>query len=126
MDEGSQAADVITALRTFEARINEIMDRIGERRTISPSEKVELHAKLASLKADIKAAAKRNKVHEDRLPQTTIERHYFEPALRGASANFRITTNSNPITSNWQGCLYNVRIDIAHFLYQLEKQHPEV
>ena len=124
MDTDAQTADVIAALRSLEAQINEIMERIGERRTISPSEKAELQAKLATLKADIKAAAKLNKVHDDRLPQTETERHYFEPALRGAVANFRVATNSHPITSNWHGCLYDVRIDINYFLYQLEKQHP--
>lgn len=126
MDEAAQARDVIAALRSYEARLTRIMDAIGDRKSITPGEKAELQSDLVDLKADIKSAAKRNKVHENREPQTPMERHYFEPALRGASANFMVATNSHPITGRWHACLYSVRIDITYFLYQIERQFPEI
>lgn len=126
MDEAAQAKDVILALRRYEELLNEIVDAIGDRTSMSPFEKADLQNKLSSVKEEIKSAAIRNKVRADRGPQTPMERHYFEPAVRGASANFRVKTNSNPITSNWIACLSSVRIDISHFLYQLEKQYPGI
>ncbi|NHZ38345.1 hypothetical protein [Massilia rubra] len=126
MNEQTEARDVILALRSYSERIDEIMTAIADRRSITSQEKDELQSKLVMLKADIKAAAKRKKVRDNRDPQTSTERAYFEPALRGASANFRVATNSHPITSRWHSCLYDVNIDFSYFLHQLEKQYPDV
>lgn len=118
--------EVIVALRVFERRIDEILGMLDGKRSISQREKLDLQALLVPLKADIKSAAKRGKVHDDREPQSSVERAYFDPSLRGASANFRVATNSHPITSRWHECLYDVRIDITYFLSQLETQYPRI
>lgn len=114
--------DVMIALREYKARIDEIMDFVAEKKTITPDEKDRLQGLITPLKADIKAAAKRGKVKNDRLPQTQAEDAYFFGAMLRASANFSVATNSHPIRSNWLGCLYNVEMDINQFLCQLEDE----
>ncbi len=126
MDIPSDVRSVVSALADFERRLESLIDEISEKRYFSPPERERLREIITPLKADIKAAAKRMKVNDDRLPQTDIERCYFEPALRSASANFTVATNSNPITSNWVGCLYGVKIDISHPLFNLKEQYPGI
>lgn len=116
---------VASALKGYVQRLDEITDFLGDKKSITTGEKEWLQSLLTALKADIKAANKRGKVDDDRAPQTHAERAFFEPALRGASANFRVATNSHPIRSGWFSCLYGVRIDLSYYLHQLEKDHPE-
>jgi hypothetical protein len=117
-----EAIKVILALRSFDERLKEIMDEIADRRSISSSQKEYCQHLLKELKQDIKGAAKRVTIDGGREPPTEYEQAYYIPALRSASANFRITTNSHPINSNWFSCLYELRIDIGHPLFQLEER----
>jgi hypothetical protein len=125
-DSAFQAHEVLLALREYDVRISEIMNAIGDKRSVSVQEKQRLQAMLSTLKSDIKAAAKREKIYEGRQEQSAVESVYFAPALRGASANFRVATNSHPINSGWHSCLYDVRIDITYYLHQLEEQYPNI
>lgn len=112
-----QAHAVVEALRTFENRINEILERLEGKRSVSRDEKEQLQALLTTLKSDLKAAAKHS-------PSNQYEDAYFSPAVRSAAANLTIAVNSHPIDSKWYSCLYGVRIDINHMLSQLEQQFP--
>jgi hypothetical protein len=115
--------DVRNALREYKACIDEIMNFIAEKKTITRDEKDWLQGLITPLKADIKAAAKRGKVKDDRLPQTQAEDAYFSGAMLRASANFSVATNSHPIRSDWLSRFYNVEMDINQFLCQLEDEH---
>ena len=116
-----EAVKVILALRSFDVRLAEIMDEIKDRSSMSSGQKEYCQNLLKGLKQDIKDAAKRVTIDGGREPPTEYEQAYYVPALRSASANFMITTNSHPIKSNWIGCLYGLRMDIDHPLFQLEK-----
>lgn len=113
---------VMAALQEYEQRIEELTDYLGTHRSIDLDAKRWLQGQLKSLKDDIKAADKRGKIHNDRLPQTAAERAYFSPAMLRAAANFSVATNSHPIQSNWLSCLMGIRMDVRQFLGQLEKR----
>jgi len=66
--------------------------------SLSAEEKDRLQELLTALKLKLKAAAKR-------APRNSYERFYFDPAVKQAAANLRITTNSHPIASDWYSAL---------------------
>lgn len=113
------ASDVIRELRRFRDDIDEIMNAIGDKTSLSGEEKERLQDLFKSLKSRLKEAAKR-------APSNEFESAYFEPAVNSASANLHIATNSHPIKSNWHHALHGIHIDITHSLIQLEQQFPDV
>lgn len=120
-----EAIPVIMALREFEKDINELMDFLGDKKTISINEKTECQLKLKALKEKLKNAAKTGTVDGAKKPLSHYESAYFQPAVRSASANCNVATNSHPINSNWFSCLYDMDIDITHLLHQLTEQYPD-
>jgi len=113
-----EALEVILELRKFRDDIDEIMNAIGDKAFISREEKELLQEKFKSLKSRLNDAAKRGTHNE-------FQDAYFEPAVRSASANLLIATNSHPIKSNWHSALYGIHIDVTYYLDQLEKQFPD-
>jgi len=110
---------VLESLQDYERRINEILDLLGERSSIPIEDESRLKDLLTSLKSDMKAAGRRGKVNDDGLPQTEAEASYFAGTLAGALTHFSIRTNSHPISANWSGCLFDVRVDFTHSISQL-------
>jgi hypothetical protein len=113
------AVDVIRELRRFRDDIDEIMNAVCDETWPSGEEKERLQGLLKSLKSRLKGAAKHK-------PMNKFEFDYFQPAVRNASANLRVATNSHPIKSNWCFVLSGVRLDITFLLSQLEEQFPGV
>lgn len=123
MDDTSKLA-VIEALNGFSRRAQEVIDRIDGRRSIGAFERANLQMLYSSLKDDVKDAAQRGKVDNDRMAQTNWERYYFAPAVQKAANALRARSNTNPITSNWIGSLLDAESEFSYYLYQLEKDHP--
>jgi hypothetical protein len=118
IQDPSQQA-VIRAMQSFSERAQEITSRIGDRRSIGTFEKDELQALYSALKDDIKAAAARGKVEPGHQEQNDWERCCFQPAVMKASNALRAKTNSNPITSNWIGCLTEAEGEFSYYLWQM-------
>ena len=120
-----EAIPVIMELREFEKDINELMDFLADKKTINIDEKAECQSKLKTLKEKLKHAAKIGTVDGTKRPLTHYENTYFQPAVRSASVNCNVATNSHPINSKWFSCLYGMDIDITHLLHQLTEQYPD-
>ncbi|MDD3466567.1 MAG: hypothetical protein PHE67_05385 [Campylobacterales bacterium] len=121
-----EAIPVIMALSEFEKDINELMDLIRDKRTISIDEKTKCQSKLKTLKEKLKHAAKTGTVNGAKRSLSHYESAYFQPAIMSALANCNVATNSHPINSKWFSCLYDINIDITHFLSQLTEQYPDI
>ncbi len=118
MDKNSaQAHAVINELQEFETRIDAILERIKDKRSVTQDEKEDLQELLRLLKKDLKAAAKHS-------PTNNYEKAFLSPAVSAGSVNLTVAVNSHPINSNWYSCLYGVRIDIDHMLVQLRQEFP--
>jgi len=117
----SQADEVIAALKAFINRIDQMLELISEKSSITNIEKKDLQALLRDLKNDITDALKRRTVKETRSPQNIYESNFFEPAVRNGHAFLKIKINSHPINSNWFHSLCKVRIDFSEPLAHLLK-----
>lgn len=126
IEDEDQARMVIESLRSFQADIQEIMNPLGDKNSVSMDEKLTLQVLLTSLKERLKAASKTGTVDGSKRPLTPYEQAYFEPAVSSAIANCNIAVNSHPIKSNWFSCLYGMEMDITHLLYQLEEGFSDV
>ncbi len=115
---------VIESLNLFEERTREIINRIDGKRSISTFEKDDLQAEYSALKEDIKSAAKRGKVTQDRQEQNDWERFYFAPAVLKARDALRAKTNSHPVNSNWIGSLIDAAGEFSYCLSMIERDHP--
>jgi hypothetical protein len=120
-----EAIPVIMKLKEFKKDINELMDFLRDKKTISINDKIECQSKLKVLKEKLKYATKMGTVDGVKRPHSHYERAYFKPAVMSASANCNIAINSHPINSNWFFCLYDMDIDITHLLDQLIEQYPD-
>jgi hypothetical protein len=120
------ARAVIDALQSFANRIEQILSLIGDKKFISPGEKEYVQELYRSLKSDMKDAAKYRTTDRVARALTNFENTYFESAVRQAAANMTVAVNSHPLRSNWYGCLYGVKIDVEHPLWNLRKQFPDV
>ncbi|WP_194720794.1 hypothetical protein [Noviherbaspirillum malthae] len=122
IDEVKRVAD---ALRSYEARIIEIVSLIAGKTSLGDYEVQRCQHLLTELKRDIKESADRGKVEDNRLPQTEWERMYFQPPLRKANAELhRLRANSHPIHSRWSLLLRDVGRDISDRLELLQRQLP--
>jgi hypothetical protein len=119
--DSEEAKRVLTALQAFETRINEMLHDAGNGPKLAPWMEDNLRARTVDLKADIKAAAKRGKINDDRAPQTIYESAFFDPAMREASARFMLRTDTNPSSQKWRSGIHTVLGEITYYIYQLER-----
>lgn len=85
----ADAEAVAQALREFEKRCKAIQDLLGEKRSLSLSEREHITDLYCSLKEDLKAAAKRGTLDERRRPQTQAESAFYDSAVRKAHIALR-------------------------------------
>jgi hypothetical protein len=112
-----QARSVISELRRFIERIDEICKKIDGKNTFSYEEKEDLHELLSTLKNDLKVAKNRQELNNS-------EKKYFIRCISSASAHLTMKVNSDPIKSDWYSHLFIARSDISIILCQLEGQYP--
>lgn len=121
MNDVAEARAVELELRKYALRVREITDALVDKKSIADYERERLRSLYAALKADVKFAAKRGKIADDRLPQTEMERAFFSPAMRDCSISMRAKTNSHPITGKWLSSLWESEMEISYFLSGLDR-----
>lgn len=124
-EEIIEARRVMDALKQLDQRISEMLSRSPEGKKLPPWEEQSLRHETVELKADIKAAAKRGKITDDRSPQTRLESAYYDPALREASARFLLRTDTNPSSAKWRSGLLTVQGEISYYIWSMKRQYPE-
>lgn len=123
-EEMADAQRVLSELLRLEAELDDLSDE-SDPRTLKRSAVPALKERLAAIKADIKLAAKYETVSRTKSEKTDFEQSFFGPAVRSASANFRMPINANPFTQSWVSGLNDSRGDISHFRFGLEKHIKE-
>lgn len=116
-DELRRVASVMAA---FEARCEEIMTLLGEKRYLKPAERQEIEAKYRSLKGDLKSLAKHGTTDTDRREKTEVEQFFFDSAVRRAAIDLRPATNSNPISSRWFSAVHEAQMEFSYYRHNLE------
>lgn len=79
-----------------------------------------LKTRLATLKQDIKEAAKNETLSRRKAAKTELEQAFFGPAMRATSANFRIRTDTSPQSPAWASGLREVEHELSYFLHGIE------
>jgi hypothetical protein len=128
MDRDSDTAErqrVLIALKDAEGRIARMLKHSPEGVKLPPWDEDRLRSETVELKADIKAAAKRGKINDDRIPQTIWESAFYDPAMREASARFLLRTDTSPSTDKWRSGIRTVLGEITYYIWQLERDRPE-
>ena len=111
-------------MRAFEQRCDEILSLLGEKKHLSPHDRAQIERLYRSLKEDLKHAAKHGTVSGKRQPLTRAEECFYNPAARRAAIDLRPATNSNPISSNWYGAVYEAQLEFSHWLHSLARCLP--
>lgn len=122
MNDHSKQA-VVDSLNDFSRRTKEIIDRIGDRQSVSTIEKNAIKVLYKALKADLKDAAELAAVNEGRLAWNKWEGAYYCPAVMKAANALRAKSNTHPIASNWKRSLMDAEHEISYYLYHLQKDH---
>ncbi len=109
------------ALRAYKDRCEEILQLLGEKRSLSLGEREQIVALYAALKDDLKAAAKHGTLSKSRRQQTRAETCFFDPAVRRAVLNLRPATNTNPISSHWFSAVFEAQSEFSYWLHNMDK-----
>ena len=124
-EEIAEARRVMDALKQLDQRIVAMLSRSPAGKKLSHWEDQSLREETVSLKADIKAAAKRGKILDSRAPQTDLESAYYEPALHKASARFMLRTDVSPSNAKWRSGLIDVQEEISYYIWSMAREYPE-
>lgn len=115
-------SEVFSKLRKFEEHITQILDQIGDKRSITDQEKEQLQRSYRTLKSDLSREVKRSETIVGSESLSEFESAYLIPAVSQAIGELVAATNSHPINSDWYSQLYAARIDLQFFLRQLANQ----
>lgn len=115
---------VMKALLAYQRDFEEIEQRIEGKRSLPCHEVEELQAMLKTLKTRLAHSAKVGTVSGKKQPMNKIENAFFDPAVRKASARFKVRVNSHPIRSHWISGLYESKEDISYMLFELKEAFP--
>ena len=110
---------VAAALAAFEARCEEIMMLLGEKRYLPQDERERVQDMYRSLKTDLKEAAKYGTLSGMREPLSRAESAFYDGAIRKAHIALRPATNSNPITSRWFGAVHEAQMEFSYYRHNL-------
>ena len=109
---------VLSTLSRLHDELEDLMRISDGWRTLSRDDMPELRERLTAVKAELKALAKNETVDGRRRPPTHLERAFFGPAVRSASANFHMRVDAPP--SKWISGIYNSSTDLSYYIYQLK------
>ncbi|OUM01657.1 hypothetical protein [Variovorax sp. JS1663] len=114
---------VLSAMAAFEARCEEIMTLLGEKRWLPPAEREAVEELYRSLKNDLKTAAKAPFVHQPTRNRalTVCESAFYDPAVRKAAIALRPATNSNPIGSHWYSAVHEAQMEFSYYRHSLKR-----
>ncbi|EMB2851992.1 hypothetical protein [Pseudomonas aeruginosa] len=114
-----EASEMLAELERMHSEIEFLMSAGENVKYASPSDVAALQERLKAIKADIQSAAKYETLARRKQTKTELEQAFFGPAVRSASANFRLPSNSNPRSPNWISGLYEVSVDLSYYAHGL-------
>jgi len=115
-----ELAAVGEAMQRFEARCEEILILIGDKRTLSAYERSEVSVLYLRLKEDLKEAAKYGTLSAKRTPLTRVEQCFYDPAVRRAHIDLKPKTNSHPIHGRWFSAVFEAKSEFSYWLHNME------
>lgn len=115
----NEAAAVIAELRRWHDEARSLFEE-ADKPKLSPASIDALKLRLSNLKAEIKNAAKYETLSRRRQQKTDLEQNFFGPCVRSTSANFRMRTDTSPMSEAWNRGLQEVELEISYTLHNLE------
>lgn len=115
-----ELAAVASAMLRFEARCEEILTLLAEKRTLSNFERSEVSVLYLRLKEDLKLAAKTGTLSGKRTAMTRSEQCFYDPAVRRAHIDLRPKTNSHPIHGRWFSAVLEAKSEFSYWLHNME------
>ncbi|WP_141833222.1 hypothetical protein [Delftia sp. HK171] len=105
-------------LRSYEERCTLLLRAIGDNKTVTARVE-QIRDQYIALKRDLKAdAAATRRAGKD--PACAVAA-FFSPAVNEAVLHLKPTSGSHPIAGNWLSAVYDARVDICHYLAQLDR-----
>ncbi|GAA3928705.1 hypothetical protein [Luteimonas lutimaris] len=111
--ERMHVLEVVAEMEAIHAAMDDLMNKIGDRRAIPRDEVEQLQDELAAIRSRLDRGAKYGTVDGAKRAQSPIESAYFAGAVFQAKANLGIRVNSHPIQSGWIGRLIGASADIG-------------
>ncbi|AZG10818.1 hypothetical protein EGT29_24645 [Pigmentiphaga sp. H8] len=115
-----EALAIERALQAFHDELESIADT-SARPGITRDDATSLQERLRLTKGAIKQAAKHGTLSGSRQEPTELERCFYGPAIRSASASFRLRVDANPKSSEWQRGIDDVQSELSYALHGLRK-----
>ena len=115
----AEVRSVAAALREFERRCVAILELLGEKHSLSQSERQEATRLYTLLKSDLKDAAKHGTLSGRREARSRVEECFFDPAVRRAHIDLRPATNSHPVSSRWFAAVFEARSEFSYWLHNM-------
>lgn len=113
-----EATLILEALGQWHAELNAIGEAGNRLRSLRSPEVDDWRHRLIQVKADIKDAAKTSTLDGRKRAPTELERCYYSPAVRHASANFRMRTDAPP--SKWSSGVFEPASDLSYWMHRLK------
>lgn len=118
-----EARAILAELRRIQGEFEKLMSA-GDRLANSRSYEVEeVRVRLAELKVYLKERSSNPTIDGHKRAATILESAFFDPAVRSASAHFRLRVNAP--ASQWVSGLYEASSDISYYVFQLEAHIAE-
>lgn len=114
-----ETAPLLKYLRTLEDETNFLLDN-GSPDSPRTVPVADLQNRLKTLKEKIKNDAKLAYQTTKEEDPSSVGRAIIEPALRQASANFTMRSNTKPFTTQWTNGLYDLQTELSYHRFMLE------
>lgn len=115
-----EAQAIIAELKRWHDEAWSLIKDASDKSRLSSNSIDLLKARLATLKEDIKGAAKHETLSRRKTSKTELEQCFFGPAVRSTSANFRIRTDTSPHSLLWARGLHEVESELSYVIHRLE------
>lgn len=122
MDIDHQEAQAISAeLKRWHDEARSLVDEAADKSRLSPESIDSLKNRLTNLKNEIKEAAKHETLSGRKTAKTELEQCFFGPAVSSTSANFRMRTDTSPMSELWARGLNDVELELSYALDGLQR-----
>lgn len=122
--DADEAGRLLTELNRMLAELEALRSVSVGLRGARPYQIDDYLERVRAIKADIKEAARHGTLDRKRREKTRLEQVFFDPAVRHASANFRMRANAAP--SNWQSGLGDPAFELSYCIDNLERYVAEM
>jgi len=123
MNDLQEARAILAELNRVHGEFEELMSAGDRLKNSRAYEVEEFRERLIALKAYLNQRSKNATVDGSRRTLSRLESAFFDPAMRSASAHFRLRINAP--TSGWVSGLYESASDISYYASQLQSYIEE-